>query len=270
MIKNIKWFSFAELIVSVIIVATLSSIWIVSYNSYIWDSRDSQRKSDIAKISSALKIYKQKRGYFPRPGNAFEITYNSNPVAIQWEFNQEVRLSTLDKLLIDPKTKKPYFYSVTNNSQEYELWLTLENENMPKAITWWNYKTVSINILPSIILAVKRDVWQTAEIMSWVLDTQWIDWSENNKKFILNNQTYNLPYDFEQPFEPKSDLEWKTLEQIINELKNKNEYWQNSDFRNCFEIEEANKNLQSDWTSLEYQIVTETWAIIDTNCTFSQ
>jgi len=35
---------------------------------------------------------------------------------------------------MDPKTKSPYFYSITKNAQEYELSATLENTDNPIAI----------------------------------------------------------------------------------------------------------------------------------------
>lgn len=59
--KNIKAFSFTELIVVVTILAILSTIGFVSFSSYIESSRDTKRQSDIASIESALKVYKQKK-----------------------------------------------------------------------------------------------------------------------------------------------------------------------------------------------------------------
>jgi hypothetical protein len=35
----------------------------------------------------------------------------------------------LDKLPIDPETDSPYFYSITENKQEFELAATLENSD---------------------------------------------------------------------------------------------------------------------------------------------
>ena len=111
--KNIKKaFTFTELMVVAVILWILWIIWFGSYVWYISDSRDSQRKSDLAQFWSALKVYKQKRWYFPTPGESFNITYSWTTVAYQWLLDTNVRLNTLDKLSFDPKTKKPYFYSV--------------------------------------------------------------------------------------------------------------------------------------------------------------
>ena len=119
--KNIKWFTFIELIVVISIIVILSWIWFISYYEFIWEARDSQRKSDLLQISSGLKTYKQKRGYYWLPWDYFNITYDSQIVANQWKLNENIHIDSLEKLPIDPKTKKPYFYWVTKNKQEFQL-----------------------------------------------------------------------------------------------------------------------------------------------------
>jgi Tfp pilus assembly protein PilE len=64
---NNKAFTFVELIVSTVIIIVLTSIGFISYVDFISDSRDAQRKSDLSKVGSSLKIYKQKRGYYSPP-----------------------------------------------------------------------------------------------------------------------------------------------------------------------------------------------------------
>jgi hypothetical protein len=68
--------------------------------------------------------------------------------------NKSVYLNTLDQLPTDPKNKAYYSYAVTNNKQEFQLAGTLENSDEEIAITDGNYKTVSKNVLPTIILAI--------------------------------------------------------------------------------------------------------------------
>jgi hypothetical protein len=51
-------------------------------------------------------------------------------------------------------------------------------------------------------------------------------------------------------------------------MENQGIYWQNSDFRNCIEIEEWGKLLLPlSATAFEYQIITSTWALVNTWCT---
>jgi len=260
--KNKKAFTFVELIVSITIIAIMSTIWFVSYNKYLWDSRDSQRKSDLAQIWSALKVYKQKRGYAPLPWSNFNITYSWTVVAYQWYFDNNVHLNTLDKIILDPKTKTPYLYSIVKNKQEYEIAATLENRDVSVALVNGTYKSISRNILPWIILAIEKNPWENAEIKEWTTE-----WDINREKFIFNNQSYNLPYTFETPYSVYSDTEWNTLTGILDKLEENNDYWQNTDYRNCLEIDEWWKLIiPLSNTPFEYQIITKTWSLTNTWC----
>ncbi|MDF1682375.1 MAG: hypothetical protein P1U46_01015 [Patescibacteria group bacterium] len=60
----------------------------------------------------------------------------------------------------------PYFYSVTKTKQEFEMAATLENEDNPIALVNGTYKSVSRNILPSIILAKKLEASETNRVIN--------------------------------------------------------------------------------------------------------
>jgi len=252
---NIKWFTFVELIVAVTIIWILSTIWFYSYIDFIADSRDSQRKSDLAKVTSALKIYKQKRGFYTDPWDSFAITNSWITVANQWKLNQSVFLNTLDELPSDPKIGESYFYSTTVNKQEFQIAGTLENGDNNVSILDGNYKTVSANVLPTIILAAYPD--SNLEIHDWI-------WSgtTNRTMFIFDNSRHNFPYTFEEPYSPYTD--WTSFDTLINDETIN--FWQNSDYRNCTEISEAGKTISS-WSG-EYQIVSGSWILTNTGCTF--
>jgi len=258
---NKKAFTFVELIVVVTILAILWAIW---FSSYIWsiaDTRDSQRKSDFAQVSSALKIYKQKRWYYAYPGDVFNVQYDWNTVSYQWKLNTNVRLNSLDKLPKDPETEQPYFYSITATKQEFELAWTLENSDNPIALMIWNYKSVSKNILPVLNLAIEANPWDNIEIKN-----DWWAWSTNRKLFIYNEQAENLPYTFEEPYPPYSS--WTGFTDLLNMVEANQSYWQNTDFRNCIEIQEWWKALiPFTSTAVEYQIITETGTLVNTGCT---
>lgn len=258
---NKKGFTFIELVVSITILIILSWIWYASYTDYLSNARDSQRSSDLTQITSALKVYKQKRGYYPIPWNFFNIQYDWETVATQWFFDTNVRLTTLDRIISDPKIHTPYTFSITENKQEFEISATLENWNEPTAILNWNYKSVSVNILPTISLAIKATPWSDIEIKEWTSTAD-----ENRKKFIYNSQYHNLPYSFNEPYLPFS-LE-TDFNMLLTKQTDANYYWQNTDFRNCLEIEEAWKELLPFTnTAFEYQIMSSTWALTNTGCT---
>ncbi len=252
---NKKAFTFVELIVATTIIIILASIWLYSYSWLLWDSRDSQRKSDLSQVSSALKVYKQKRWYYASPWDFFNLTFSWITVANQWFLNKKVYLNSLEKLPKDPKTKTYYVYSITTNKQEFQLFITLENEDESIALVWWDYKTVSKNNLPTLALAMNETVWTNIEIKD----------SANKDYFIFDNQTHNLPYTIEEPYQPYHD--WISFNDLLTEVEQEDNFWQNTDFRNCTEIKEAAKlliPLTSD--PVEYQIITDTWALINTGC----
>ncbi len=252
---KIKAFTFVELIVATTIIIILAWIWFYSYSWLLWDSRDSQRKSDLSQVSSALKVYKQKRWYYAIPWNAYNLTFSGISIVYQWFLNKNVHLNSLEKLPKDPKTKTYYVYSITQNQQEFELFLTLENNDESTALVWWDYKTVSKNNLPTIGLAMTKIQWTKVEIKD----------NSNKDYFIFDNQFHNLPYTIEDPYQPYHD--WTSFTWILNEVEEDDNFWQNTDYRNCTEIKEANKlliPLTSD--SVEYQIITDTWALVNTWC----
>lgn len=264
---SIKAFTFVELIIVTTIIIILSSIGFSSYIWYIADSRDTQRKSDLLQVNSAFKVYKQKRWYYWFPWNYFIITYSGSTVVLQWKLNKNVHVDSLEKLPLDPLDEIAYSYSITNNKQEFQLAATLENKDTPKAIVIWNYKSVSNAILPTITLAKVASEWDKVEIKDW----SW-SWSENRKLFVYNNNIHNLAYNFNKPYEATTDWlnDYATLQQ---EAINSNDFWQNSDYRNCVELKEAWKLLiepaANSLDSVEYQIINNSGALISTWCTIT-
>lgn len=241
--KN-KGFTLVELIVVAAIIGILWTIGFVSFSESIPDARDAQRKSDISKISSSMKLYKQKKWAYPFPWDRFNINNGWINVAFQWKLNNNVAISTLDTIPLDPELQIPYLYSTVSNRSEFQIAGTLENQEENKALLQWDYKTVAKNILPTIVIAATEDT----------------DISTNTNLFIFDWWKHNLPYDFLGNNEPISD--GTTLTNLLND-PNIN-FWSNSDHRSCSEIEEAAKNIW-DW---EYQLLSSTGTITNSGCTF--
>lgn len=257
--KYTPWFTLVELIVTATILVIITAVGFYSYSQSLLDARDLVRKSDVADIESRLKLYKQQRWAYPIPGDAFTITNSWVTVAQQWKLNENVSLTTADEIPKDPYVDTYYTYSVTNNKQEFEISLTLENADNPVAVLEWSYKSVSRNVLPTISLAL--DTSGTIEIHDGI----WTG-STNRMMFIFNNWSYNLPYTFESPYAPQTDGT-TSFTGILNDPNIL--YWQNSDYRNCTEIYDAGKSVSSGSISEEYQILNTTGALIDTTCDFS-
>lgn len=254
--KQNKAFTLAELTVTIIIITILASIWFYSYVWYISEARDAERMSDMWILTSSLKIYKQNKWWYPKPGDAFNITNNWTTIVYQWKMNKWVTLSSLDKLPYDPYKEQEYVYSSTKNKQEAQVAMTLENWDFPSAFIAWDFTTVAYNVLPTIILAMDEAKWTNVEIDSG--DT---DWAINRQKFILNNWL-NLPYSITAPFDP---VYWYTSTDLWTVLLNWDvDHWQNSSYSSCIEISDAWKSIW-DW---EYQILDDTSTLVDIDCTF--
>lgn len=247
------WFTFVELIVSVVIITLLSTIWFYSYVWYLSEARDGERKADSGWLRSALKLYKQKRWAYPIPWDYFSIANSWAVVANQWKMNLKVSLNTMNVLPYDPYTKQPYVYSVTNNKQEFQIAITLENGDFPLALVEWDYQSVSKYVLPSIVLAISST--NAIEIHDWI----W-QWSVNRNKFIVNSWK-NLPYELNAPYEPY--YAWGDIDDVLDSWEPS--FWQNIDYKDCAEIYESGKSIW-DW---EYQVLSWATSTLETvTCNF--
>lgn len=250
--KNIIAFTLVELVVTATILVILTSIGFYSYTQNISDARDGKRKTDLSSLSSQLNLYKRQRGAFPTPWDSFEIRNRGYTVAYQWLMNQKVTLSTAEKLPLDPEMDIPYFYSISRNKQEFQLALSLENNENPYALVDGNYKSVSKNVLPTILLALSSTL---------PIEISTASGSSNRNYFIFQDGYHTLPYDFDTGI-PSSDGTSFSILLADAGIS----FWQNSDYRNCWEIFTAAKWIGPSGTSDEYQILWSTWALINTGC----
>gem|GEM_PF-7102196 len=74
---------------------------------------------------------------------------------------------------------------MNSNRQQFQIALTKENQDTPRAIVEGDYKSVAKNLFPTLLVAYSG----TSIDMSGSID------NPNRKLFILNNGSYNLPYD---------------------------------------------------------------------------
>ncbi|EKD44773.1 MAG: hypothetical protein ACD_71C00010G0005, partial [uncultured bacterium (gcode 4)] len=179
-----KGFTLVELVVVVTIVAILAAIGYISYSSNIIDARDTQRQSDIDGLKIDLKTHKQKEWAYPLPVNSFTLT-NSGVVAYQWVLSDAIISNVLKNISKDPKTRNWYTYWVNSNRQQFQIALTKENQDSLRSVVEGDYKSVAKDLFPTLLVAYSG----TTVDMSGSID------NPNRKLFILNNGSYNLPYD---------------------------------------------------------------------------
>ncbi len=248
------WFTLVELMVWVVVIAVLWSIAFVSFVWNIWTSRDAVRLDNFAKIQLYLTSYKEKHWVYPIPTQWFNITNNWRTVAIQGKLNQEFLLDSFDSVPVDPSTKKPYPYSILKNRSAYQIAATLEDSTRLTSLVTWDYTSVSVNVLPSIIMALNPGAGVDIEI-----NQSLPEWVTNGRAFLFNNNSDNLPYTLDWVAAPKV---WTlSLPQLITSSE-LDDYWQNIDYKNCQEISDAWRYIW-DW---EYQILQHGF-LINTTCT---
>lgn len=177
--KNTRAFTLVELIVVVSILAILSLIGYISYSDNIVNARDSQRTNDLEKLQIDLKSHKQKEGSYPLPINPVNIT-NSGTVIYQGTLTSAIISNVLQNIPKDPRTLNWYWYSTTTNRQQFQVALTMENNGSPKAAVKGDYKSITKDLFPTLLLAVTGSTSFTA--------------TGNTSTFILNGGSYNLPY----------------------------------------------------------------------------
>ncbi len=254
-----KAFSFVELIVVITIITILSAIWFMNYSSNISDTRNSARVANLTNIKSSLNSQKQDKALYPLASDYFNISNSWTIVAKQGFINSETLVTEMDNIPNDPYKNNDYIYSTTRQRSEIQLVATLENYwDFWKAFLVWNYKTVSRNVLPTIILAKNATAGTNVEIHDWI----W-QWSLNRKTFIFNDNIHNLPYDFDS-LEPYSDD--TSFNELLSWALERWKFLQDSNYKKCNEIKEENKHISSGYTE-EYFIV-ENNALTATWCTF--
>lgn len=253
-----KWFTLIEIVVAATILVIISSIGFYSYVQNISDARDGVRKTDLAILHSQLKLYKKQRGAYPRPWDSFQLTNHWADIVQQGKMNQQVSLSTAENLPSDPELNIPYLYSTTINRQEFEIAATIENTENPYAFVEWDYKSVAKTVLPSLILAVEKNIWTKVEIASGS-----VDGNQYRTSFILHNWIHNLPYNINSwtPFTDGSDFN-VLLDDVAGS------YWQNTDYTSCEEIQNNEKSITKDGHSDIYQIRNSSGVLENITCTF--
>ena len=186
-----------ELIVVITILAILGTIAFLSFNSYLADSRDSVRISDLKNIEKVIELQRIKDGHYVSPDNAVAVSYSWATVWNQWIFWSWARRAVKDLSVVpvDPLTKNEYTYSVLNTGLEYQLGAILENG-----------ETVALN--PTITHSSYADVSSATSYISWNYNWQ-----------VAKASTGGIDYVLAVPSIIASDLSNTDLINIVNNKK---------------------------------------------------
>lgn len=111
--QQIKGFTIIELLVSVTIIAILSTIGMNGYQSVARGGRDALRKSDLEQIRSALEIYKSQNNTYP----------NASVACVP-----DLTTDYINPYPLDPKSPTyKYCYVLGSGNLTYQLCARLEN-----------------------------------------------------------------------------------------------------------------------------------------------
>ncbi len=122
-------FTLVELIVVITIIGILSTIWFVSYSGYLTGTRDSNRISQIVKLTDSLQIYSARKK-LPLPDGYIKITASWTLVGYQWYAWVDV-LETIDYTngWKDPKDGTYYTYYLTSDRSSVQLLTHVEEKS---------------------------------------------------------------------------------------------------------------------------------------------
>ena len=125
-----KWFTFVELIVVVTILGILGTVGIISYNTYLWSARDSNRLTQLSDIKSWLGVYSVDKT-LPTPEDSVNVLANTNIIGYQWYAGEKIlNLIGYNDGWRDPLDKTYFTYYITKNKKDFQLMAFLEEEDV--------------------------------------------------------------------------------------------------------------------------------------------
>lgn len=149
MIKNLKLnnrgFTLVELLVVIALLGILATIGLVTFSSAQLRGRDTQRKSDLKQISSALELYYSDHGGYPASDNGkikgcpstlgTDCTWGSNDSKSLFTDGQTVYFKSIPK---DPTGTYNYYYRSLEvdgkSNMGFQLYAHLENSQDPNCL----------------------------------------------------------------------------------------------------------------------------------------
>ena len=122
--KYVSWYTLVELIVTVTVMAILTTIASIYLFDYFKDTRDASRVANLQLIWTNLELYYLNNNEYPNPDNFQEVTFSWSTVWKQWVFWDWVGIKMRNFWASVPRDERFdvfYSYSITNNRQEYQV-----------------------------------------------------------------------------------------------------------------------------------------------------
>ncbi len=162
-IRRLSAFTLVELIVVITIVWILSTVWFVSYSWYLTWARDSNRFSQLTKLSDSLQTYAASKS-LPLPDDYVEITasWATNVIAYQGYVWVDV-LETIDYTNggKDPKDDSYFTYFLTKDRNSLQMLTFMEDTS---SVSLHNYKTFAADYSERFPKTYGKKLWVLTEI----------------------------------------------------------------------------------------------------------
>lgn len=187
---NFKWFTLVELIIVITILAILSTIWFVAFQSYTKNTRDSVRLWNIRNIESWLNLYFVKTNKYPDVESSTIIyAWSWNIIWYQWYLWDEVsKLININKTPLDPLDKEKYIYSTNQSKSKYQLMTFLETDNQ---ISYIN-KIYAIDYTNRKPATIWNGIWILLDTNKNPITWTWIDILATNNNYVVYFKDNNI------------------------------------------------------------------------------
>jgi type II secretion system protein G len=125
-------FTLIELLVVISIIGILATLVTANLNAARSRARDSERKSDLRNIQTALRLYYNDKGRYPASDASYNILGcgSAGTTACTWEGEWSVGSTVYMKNLPnDPLPDESYSYQLGSDTDTYTLFACLENSS---------------------------------------------------------------------------------------------------------------------------------------------
>jgi prepilin-type N-terminal cleavage/methylation domain-containing protein len=218
MLNNKKAFTIIELVVVISILATLSTIWFISYSWYLVWVRDTNRASQLTSISEWLNIYLTK-GKLPYPEDKVDIKSGSDIIAYQWLAWAKTLLAiNYSKEWLDPKENIPYSYYLTANRKYFQLMWFLEDET--NLASWIVNSTYAIDYSMKYPILMWNKLWILTTDNNQPITDLWLSPSELDISNVVN-----LPLKSYLTSTEYVEWTWTTFAELKNVAKRWGKYY---------------------------------------------
>jgi type II secretory pathway pseudopilin PulG len=134
----LKGFTIVELIVSITLLVILGTISLMSYTSYMWWVRDTNRITELDNLNKLMSAYRLSKP-LPEPENGVNVYWSWTTIIwIQWyAWNLVLSKMSYNEWWVDPLDKKYYTYYRTANKKFFQLVWFLEEKPDTIIKTWY-------------------------------------------------------------------------------------------------------------------------------------